>query len=247
MNIRESPLMTSTHTWPVEITSLGDAVVGARVWSSQEQLRVTVVVKGTFAIVPRPGAYADRVAAAGPRRRAPGGPPERGLRAAGELALHVPQVDVWLTGHGARAAGHAHELAMARLGLARDGDAADQQGDPRAGGPVEERAEAMQFQHMPLVYERALGGRELGGEPGRRGPRGRADAEPARSPKGAPSPRASRPSRACWPARAGLLARLDLAALDALMPARSPRRFDWARTSRRRRPINGSTSLRGDE
>jgi uncharacterized protein YjbI with pentapeptide repeats len=220
------PSMTSMQTWPVRVTALGDAVCGTRVWSTQKQLRVTVVVKETFAII--------RGGVMKPAPSTPlvvddehqGGRTTQSLLAAGELALRLPRVDVWLTGHAYAAPGETTSSALVRLIVGRDGKLLVNKSIRVQGDASDQSSELLPFQYMPLVHERALGGRGsednpagVGLEPGR--------APNLLDPRGRPTPACFAPIPRCWPIRNRLLGAFDPGELEAPRPA-ILEDFDWA-------------------
>lgn len=112
------------ESWPVAVTGVGGATAATVAWRARGQLYVTVVAKATFTIVPggvMTPADPDPIAVDEQND------PQVGLRTAGDLAPHLGQVDVYLTGHaywppsrGASAA-DLEQPVTARLALTRDG------------------------------------------------------------------------------------------------------------------------------
>src|SRR6185369_12264491 len=83
----------------VDVTAVGPSTAAAVVWRSKGVLRVTVVAKATFALVP--GAP---MAPAAPEEIQRGeahhkNNPTQSVRATSELAPYLPRTDVILTGH----------------------------------------------------------------------------------------------------------------------------------------------------
>ncbi|WP_437832517.1 DUF2169 domain-containing protein [Sorangium sp. So ce1153] len=144
-------------SWPVDVVALNPVSCGAVLWRAGGLLRVTVVVKATFALsadgdaallAPEPIEREDRHHDEDP---------SRSLRAASETAPYLPGAGVVLTGHAHAPRGAPVAALSARLALFRDVPLLDKTihvfGDVAPGsdtpGP---------FQTMPLVYERARGG-----------------------------------------------------------------------------------------
>ena len=140
---------------PVPIRSAPALATAAVVWSVRGHLRLTVIAKATFAIVP--GATL-RLVAPLPIETTDvhnDGNPGRSVRAVSELVPHLPAVDVTLVGE-ARPQGAPATHVVARLALFRERTAlldkqihvfGQESGDTVAP-----------FKSMPLTYERAYGG-----------------------------------------------------------------------------------------
>lgn len=141
----------------MDVVALNPVSCGAVLWRAGGLLRVTVVVKATFALsadgdaallAPEPIEREDRHHDEDP---------SRSLRAASETAPYLPGAGVVLTGHAHAPRGAPVAALSARLALFRDRPLLDKTihvfGDVAPGsdtpGP---------FQTMPLVYERAQGG-----------------------------------------------------------------------------------------
>ncbi|XXY55081.1 DUF2169 domain-containing protein [Sorangium sp. So ce269] len=207
---------------PEQVTPLDGAAATAVAWRSRGQLRVTVIVKATFAFAA--DAEMPRVE---PQPVLPGevhhgNNPGRSVRLTSDLAPHLDRADVLFTGHAhAPPPGAPVRSLPVRLGISDE------------GGVVLDKELLVQdragFQRMPLVYERALRGENdqenfLGvratGDP--------ADPEaniidplqPARAAGFGPIARA-------WPARKRLLGATPRKALDAPI-AELPDAFDWS-------------------
>lgn len=107
-----------SESWPVAITAIPGAAVGAVAWRAGGKLFVSAIVKASFAFVP--GGVARRVEpepiAVDEELDASGG-----LRAAGDLAPFLARADVWLTGNApvppGATGGVRVELAVAREGV----------------------------------------------------------------------------------------------------------------------------------
>ncbi|WP_438025798.1 DUF2169 domain-containing protein [Sorangium sp. So ce233] len=143
--------------WPLDVVALNPVSCGAVLWRASGVLRVTVLVKATFAF----GADGDAALRAPEpierEDRHHDEDPSRSLRCASDAAPYLPSAGVVLTGH-ACAPGAALVTALAaRLAIFRDAPLLDKTihvfGDVAPGssapGPL---------QAMPLVYERARGG-----------------------------------------------------------------------------------------
>ncbi|MGK3988439.1 DUF2169 domain-containing protein [Sorangium sp. So ce136] len=223
---------------PEQVTPLDGAAATAVAWRSRGQLRVTVIVKATFAFAA--DAEMPRVE---PQPVLPGevhhgNNPGRSVRLTSDLAPHLDRADVLFTGHAhAPPPGAPVRSLPVRLVISDE------------GGVVLDKELLVQdragFQRMPLVYERALRGENdqenfLGvratGDP--------ADPEaniidplqPARAAGFGPIARA-------WPARKRLLGATPRKALDAPI-AELPDAFDWsyfqaAPPDQRVRPLRG--------
>ncbi|XXT19113.1 DUF2169 domain-containing protein [Sorangium sp. So ce429] len=222
---------------PEQVTPLDGAAATAVAWRSRGQLRVTVIVKATFAFAA--DAEMPRVE---PQQVLPGevhhgNNPGRSVRLTSDLAPHLDRADVLFTGHAHAPPGAPVHSLPVRLVISDE------------GGVVLDKELLVQdragFQRMPLVYERALRGENdqenfLGvratGDP--------ADPEaniidplqPARAAGFGPIARA-------WPARKRLLGATPRKALDAPI-AEIPDAFDWsyfqaAPPDQRVRPLRG--------
>lgn len=182
----------------------------------QGRLWITVIVKARFALVP--DGIASHVGAAeiiADEQRVDGNP-MRSVEAAIDLAPYLPRCDVTFVGK-VYAPGRPAETATARLSLARDGrpfldKVVHVFGNRGPDGPVP-------FAHMPLVYERALGGP---GEPnpvGTQTPNVVDPADPRRTIGFAPISR-------LWPSRKRLLGNTNRRALEAPI-AEIPNALPW--------------------
>ncbi|WP_437905593.1 DUF2169 domain-containing protein [Sorangium sp. So ce327] len=144
--------------WPVDIVALNPVSCGAVLWRIGGVLRVTILVKATFAL----GADgdADLVAPEPVERedRFHDDDPSRSLRSASDTAPYLPGAGVVLTGHAHASDATGPVIGLsARLALFRGGPLLDKTihvfGDPTPGSIA-----PTPFQRMPLVYERAAGG-----------------------------------------------------------------------------------------
>ncbi len=112
------PWTVHSARWPVAITSLGRASVAALVWRLRGQRFVTAVVKATFGLVAE-----GTVTLGEPDPIVPGEVPDPsgvGLRAAGDLAPYLREVDVLLTGHAGVPPTVAGEI-LVRLAVVQEG------------------------------------------------------------------------------------------------------------------------------
>ncbi|WP_437755373.1 DUF2169 family type VI secretion system accessory protein [Sorangium sp. So ce1389] len=207
---------------PEQVTPLDGAAATAVAWRSQGQLRVTVIVKATFAFAG--DAEMPRVE---PQPVLPGevhhgNNPGRSVRLTSDLAPHLDRADVLFTGHAhAPPPGAPVRSLPVRLVISDE------------GGVVLDKELLVQdragFQRMPLVYERALRGENdqenfLGV---------RATGDPADPEANIIDP--LQPTRAAgfgpiaraWPARKRLLGATPRKALDAPI-AEIPDAFDWS-------------------
>jgi hypothetical protein len=101
---------------PVPITAIGGSVAATVAWRARAVLRVTVVVKATFALLP--DAPMTLLAPDPIEPDEAEGDPGYGLRAAGDLAPYLGQTDVLLAGHAHAAPGASS--VTARFAIVRD-------------------------------------------------------------------------------------------------------------------------------
>jgi hypothetical protein len=101
---------------PVPITAIGGSVAATVAWRARGILRVTVVVKATFALLP--DAPMTLLAPDPIEPDEAEGDPGYGLRAAGDLAPYLGQTDVLLAGHAHAAPGASS--VTARFAIVRD-------------------------------------------------------------------------------------------------------------------------------
>ncbi|WP_441290192.1 DUF2169 domain-containing protein [Sorangium sp. KYC3313] len=144
--------------WPVDIVALNPVSCGAVLWRIGGVLRVTILVKATFAL----GADGDAALVAPEpverEDRFHDDDPSRSLRFASDTAPYLPGAGVVLTGHAHASDATGPVIGLsARLALFRDGPLLDKTihvfGDPAPGSIA-----PTPFQRMPLVYERTAGG-----------------------------------------------------------------------------------------
>ena len=141
----------------VALVVSGTAASHTAVFRERGALRVTVVLKATFRLVHEGHA---QVIAPAPIVRADRVTPEGRLADAGELAPLLPSAGVLLSGHACAPRGRTAAAMSVRLGLSgSEGPLLDKVlhvvGDRVSGSQAPPRP----FDRMPLVYERAYGGR----------------------------------------------------------------------------------------
>jgi len=139
----------------VDVTSLGGAACGTALWRMAERLHVTVIVKGSFELVPDSAmnlAPADEIVTAEVHHH---NNPTRSVRLTPDTAPFLPRADVVLTGHARPPEGRPVEGLVVRLALFSGAPLLDKaivvRGDTQ--GDV-----TLPFERLPLVYERAYGG-----------------------------------------------------------------------------------------
>ncbi|WP_437599341.1 DUF2169 domain-containing protein [Sorangium sp. So ce590] len=214
--------MANSTTAPERVTPLNGAAATSVAWRCRGELRITVIVKATFAFAA--DAEMPRVE---PQKILPGevhhgNNPGRSVRLTSDLAPHLDHADVLFTGHAHAPPPGApvHSLPV-RLTIS---DESEVLLDKEL--LVQDRAG---FQRMPLVYERALRGENeqenfLGvratGDPSDPEANVIDPLQPARAAGFGPIARA-------WPARKRLLGATPRKALDAAI-AEIPDAFAWA-------------------
>ncbi|MCC6556184.1 MAG: DUF2169 domain-containing protein, partial [Polyangiaceae bacterium] len=222
--------MNAGAPWPVRISPAGGVGVacGTVLWRAGGQTRVTAIVKARFALVPeRPMA---------PIEPEPlvlsdahhGGDRRYSLRAACEIAPYLAQAEVSLTGHAYAPPGRPTPVGGVRLVVRRGGSTLldkrlDIEGDQRPDASGQPGPPAP-FQHMPLVYARALGHRMMnpvGLDPAR----GRA--ANLRHATARDRPGCFAPVARSWPERLVLLRGVNPASLEGTRIT-IPDGLDWA-------------------
>jgi uncharacterized protein YjbI with pentapeptide repeats len=221
--------MTVDRAWAVRITPIGQASAGALAWRWQGALRLTILVKATFDLIPDGEmtlAPPDPIATAEAHHE---NNPTRSIRAASDLAPRLPRAEITLVGHAVAPAGRPAPVATVRLALLREAEVlVDKKllvyGDRSAGAPKP-------FDRMPLTWERALGGIGWDNNPLGVGVRGGKRVDPPTHNVVAPDdPHRSAgfgPIARAWPERKRLLAGADRKKLDAPI-AEVPDGFDFA-------------------
>jgi hypothetical protein len=204
------------------VQAIAPATATAVVWRLGGELRVTVVVKAAFVIVPEgpmAPAQPDEIIRAEVHHASS---PARSLRLTPDTAPRLPRADVILGGHACAPQGQPARWLPVRLALFRERALLDKTiyvyGDD--GG-------AVPFERIPLVYERAYGGLGFA-----ENPLGTGTLELASKPNLVHPERAQQvacfgPIGRAWPARRKLLAGVDRKALDAPV-AEIPEGFDFA-------------------
>ncbi len=220
------------------VTAVGPAVVTTLAWTRGGRLRVTVIVKATFAFVPD---GVMRCISPLPIFQAEvhqDDDPARSVRLTTDLTPELARVDVVFTGHAHAPSAAPVKTLPVRLGL---GDAA---GRLLLDKPLEVRSEAG-FTRMPMVYEKAFGGEGSQENPVGVGER-RGTGEPAVCYPGIPGRAAGyAPLGSDWPARRKLLGSVPVAALEASV-LELPESFDW--TYFQAAPVDQRVAaLQGDE
>ncbi|WP_437967189.1 DUF2169 domain-containing protein [Sorangium sp. So ce260] len=213
--------MANSATAPERVTPLNGATATSVVWRSRGELRITVIVKATFAFAA--DAEMPRVE---PQKILPGevhhgNNPGRSVRLTSDLAPRLDHADVLFTGHAHAPPGAPARSLPVRLTISDE------------SGVLLDKALLVQdragFQRMPLVYERALRGENdqenfLGvratGDPSEPEANIIDPLQPARAAGFGPIARA-------WPARKRLLGATPRKALDAPI-AEIPDGFEWA-------------------
>jgi hypothetical protein len=150
-----------THRIPV--STLGPVLATSVVSRWRGQLRVTLVGKARAAFAPGETMQLTSPAPIAQRDLHVGGNPLRSVRRPSDVAPYLQHVDVSLWGSAHAPAGEPVEQMTVRLAVLDDqrplldkrlrvfGDRTLIDGGARVGSPAP-------FKHMPLIYERALGG-----------------------------------------------------------------------------------------
>jgi hypothetical protein len=220
---------------------------GSVLFRHRGHLRVTVIAKATFALVPDGIATLASPAAIVVEDVHVDEDLSGSLQAASDLAPHRPRVDVTLVGH-ACAVGRAAPATVARLAIFRERALIDKTlhvyGDrAHPGGGIVPTPDAVRpFDRMPLTYERAHASRD---DPsGTENPVGTAEPNLV-DPRDPKKPACFGPISPDWPSRRRLLATVDRRALEASV-AEIPDDFDW-RYFQAAPPDQQLDVLRGDE
>jgi uncharacterized protein YjbI with pentapeptide repeats len=205
----------------ITTTALTPAACSAAPWRTAGAWWITVVVKGTFRLVP--GEAAQLVAplelVREDRHRASGS-----LEAASETAApYLPGAGVMLTGHAYPPSGRPGTAAAARLAIGREKPLLDKTlyayGD-RIGTGIQP------FDKMPLVYERTYGGPSNAENPVGLGAAGTVPLPNLYDVHRSARPAGFGPVSRTWPARKRLLGTFDERALHAPEPE-IPAALDW--------------------
>jgi uncharacterized protein YjbI with pentapeptide repeats len=224
----------------ITTTALTPAACSAAPWRTAGAWWITVMVKGTFRLVP--GEAAQLVAPLAlvreDRHRASGS-----LEAASETAApYLPGAGVMLTGHAYPPGGRPGTAAAARLAIGREKPLLDKTlyayGD-RIGAGIQP------FDKMPLVYERTYGGPSTAENPVGLGASGTAPLPNLYDVHRSARPAGFGPISRTWPVRKRLLGTFDERALHAPEPE-IPAALDW-RYFHAAPPDQQIDALRGDE
>jgi hypothetical protein len=202
---------------PIAIHTDGAVACATVLWRVRGSLRLTVVVKAAFSVVPDgvvvPAPAPEIVAA----DRHHDGSPLRSVQAASDLAPYLPRCDVLFTGY-AYAPSPGATAGAVRLGIAREGrrlldKTLHVYGDRGPGGALSP------FTRIPMVYERALGGPGMPNPVGTQSPN-------ITEPRNAQQAAGFAPISRRWPARKIALGGLDPRALEAPI-AEIPESMPW--------------------
>ena len=220
--------MTAARAWAVRITPVGLVAAGAMAWRTRGQLRLTVLVKATFDLIPDGEMTLAAPDAIFRAEAHLGDNPMRSIRVPSDLALHLPGGEVTFVGHAVAPRGRPVPVQPVRLAVQRDGEAlVDKKllvyGDRSTGSP-------QPFESMALTYERAFGGIGWEANPLGVGLRAGKRVEPPIHNVVAPDDpyrtAGFGPIGRVWPARKRLLAGFDRRKLDAPV-AEVPDAFDF--------------------
>ncbi len=143
--------------WPIDVTALGHAAVGVKLWRAAGVRQLTVVVKAVFKLEPDASARPLPGPVVALKERHYGDSPRRSMEEGSDLAPFRPRCDVTLQGHAHAPPGQPVPTLVARLALVRGSPVLDKRvhvvGDRGAGGLPQP------FQRMMLDYEHAFGGK----------------------------------------------------------------------------------------
>jgi len=208
---------------PPGVVAIAPAAAAALPWRHGSALRLTVVVKAVFVIVPEgpmTPAQPEEIVRAEVHN---GGSVARSVRLTADTAPRLPRADVLLTGHACAPEGQTARWMPVRLALFRERSLLDKTiyvyGDE--GGTVP-------FDRVPLVYERAHGGLGFA-----ENPLGTGTLELASKPNLVHPERATQvacfaPIARTWPARRRLVPSAEQRkALEAPIPEIADG-FDWS-------------------
>lgn len=236
--LRERQRAMAASPWPIAIAAAGPAVVGAAAWRWRGLLRVTVVAKATFELVPDGLMRPIRPVEIRRTELHFHNNPARSVSATSDLGLYLERADVTLTGHAYAPGGTPTPKVTPRLRVLRaDGSPAldksiDVYGD-RSAWPGEPAPSAQPFQKIPLVYERAYGGIGwgpnpfgIGVEPELSGKTPLPNIVHANAQPGRTDPAGFGPLSPSLPGRRALLGRLPRKALEGRI-AEIPDTFEW--------------------
>jgi len=232
--------MTTAAPDPLRITALGPTAAATVAFRSGGRLRIAVIVKATFALVPDgPMTLAEPAPIV--RADVPhGGDPRRSVAVGAETAPYLARTDVMVLGRAMAPGGRPVPQLAVRLMLARDGRPLL---DKRllVTGPRNATGHIVRIAELPLTYEHAAAG------PAAENPVGSAD--PSRPliiyPAHPGHPAGFGPLARSWPVRRRILGAFDPRYLDAPI-AVLPDGFPWA-YFQAAPPDQQTVALRGDE
>ncbi len=228
----------------VDVLALTPAACGAALWRFGGELRVTVIVKATFALVHDEDArlVAPEPLVARDQHRAHDA--TSGVAAPGDLAPYLPGVGVMLFGHACSPPGRPVAAASVRLAVFREQALLDKTlhvyGDRESLSAAPRR-----FERMPLDYEHALGGPGHEENPIGKGAEPGSPLPNVIDPAAPRSPAGFAPISRYWAARRRLLGDTHRKDLE-LGVAEVPERFDW-RYFHAAPPDQQLEDLEGDE
>ena len=107
-------------SWPVEVVPLNPVSCASALWRMDGFLRVTIVVKATFGLVPDGPARMIAPEAIVSRDRHHDKNPVASVEATGEIAPYLPKAGVVLVGHAYGPSGQAVPAMSARLCIVRE-------------------------------------------------------------------------------------------------------------------------------
>lgn len=141
---------------PVAIQATRSVACATVVWTTRRHTRVTAILKATFTLVPGGTMTLAAPLPVEATEAHHGGNPGRSVRTVGELAPHLPAVDVTLIGHAFAPRGRAVPRSIARLGLFRERERLLDKSIHVVGSRRGD--EVVPFERMALTYELAYGG-----------------------------------------------------------------------------------------
>ena len=151
-------------TAPLGVLALSPVACAAVVWRAAGVLRVTIVVKATFALTPDQDASLVEPTPLEREDRYQEQDRSHSLRRGNDLAPYLPGAGVVLIGHAYAPSGSPVTGLSARLAIYREAPILDKTvhvyGDASPGGGA-----PSPFLKMPLVYERAYGGPSVPSNP----------------------------------------------------------------------------------
>lgn len=230
----------------MRLTSVGRTQATSLLWRMQKRLRATIVVKATFElqsgrdmeIVPPDGIIDDE--------RHHKNLITRSVRLTSDLAPFMKSADVLLTGDACAPRGTAVTFLPVRLAVFRGKTPLIDKsihvfGDRRGGAPP------TPFERMPIVYERAFGGRGWQANPLGIGypPSASGDLPNIVDPADASRTTGFGPISRAWPSRKGMLSAAIRKAIASRPVAELPSGFDWsyfqaAPADQRTTPLKGN-------